>query len=149
MTTLNKTLDELKFEFSDMTGFLQDAFSTGEESLTSIKNNINKTNKRLRLAKLQNITGPNGIDGMTTKFSEAQNVLMKKSASEIATDPAVAPSKLEVYDNTLPFGLPAAITSVNENLRDVKEKTWDNFSNFYGKIFRKVGKAEFEEMIKI
>ena len=148
MTTLNKTLDELKFEFSDMTGFLQDAFSTGEESLTSIKNNINKTNKRLRLAKLQNITGPNGINGMTTKFSEAQNVLMKKSASEIATDPAVAPSKLEVYDNTLPFGLPAAITGVNENLRDVKEKTWDNFSNFYGKIFRKVGKAEFEEMIR-
>ena len=148
MTTLNKTLDELKFEFSGMTGFLQDAFSTGEESLTSIKNNINKTNKRLRLAKLQNITGPNGIDGMTTKFSDAQNVLMKKSSSEIAVDPALAPSKLAIYDNTLPFGLPPAITGVNEQLRDVKEKTWDNFSNFYGKIFRKIGKAEFEEMIR-
>jgi hypothetical protein len=148
MTTLDKTLDELKFEFSDMTGFLQDAFSTEEKSLTSIKNNINQTNKRRRLAKFQNITGLNGIDGMTTKFSEAQNVLMKKTASEITTDPAVAPSKLAVYDNTLPFGLPAAITGVNEQLRDVKEKTWDNFSNFYGKIFRKVGKAEFEEMIR-
>lgn len=147
MTTLNKTLEELKFEFSDMTGFLQDAFSTGEESLTSIKNNLNRTNRRLRLAKFQNITGPNGIDGMTTKFSEAQNVLMKKTSSEIAANTAVAPSKLEVYDNTLPFGIPAA-GGVNEQLRDVKEKTWDNFSNFYGKIFRKVGKAEFEEMIR-
>jgi hypothetical protein len=148
MTTLNKTLDELKFEFSDMTGFLQDAFSTEEKSLTSIKNNVNQTNKRRRLAKLQNITGRNGIDGMTTKFSEAQNVLMKKTASEIATDPAVALSKLEVYDNTLPYGLPPVIAGVNEELREVKEKTWDNFSNFYGKIFRKVGKAEFEEMIR-
>lgn len=150
MTTidLNKTLDELKFEFSDMTGFLQDAFSTGEESLTSIKNNINKSNKRSRLAKFQNIIGPNGIDGMTTNFSEAQNLLSKKSSSEIASNTAVAgTSKLAVYDNSLPFGLPAA-GGINENLRDVKEKTWDNFSNYYGKIFRKIAKVDFEEMIK-
>lgn len=147
MTTidLNKTLDELKFEFSDMTGFLHDAFSTGEESLTSIKNNINKSNKRSRLTKFQNITGVNGIDGMTTKFSEAQNVLFYKTPSEIAANTAVAPSKLEVYDNTLPYGLPAA--GVNEELRNVKEKTWDNFSNYYGKIFRKIAKGDFEAMI--
>ena len=138
MTTidLNKTLDELKFEFSDMTGFLQDAFSTtSEESLTSIKNNINKSNKRSRLEKFQNIIGPNGIDGMTTKFSEAQNLLSKKSSSEIASNTVVVgTSKLAVYDNSLPFGLPAA-GSINEQLKDVKEKTWDNFSNYYGKIF--------------
>lgn len=147
MTTLNKTLEELKFEFSDMTGFLHDAFSTGDESLTSIKNNINKSNKRSRLTKFQNITGPNGIDGMTTKFSEAQNVLMKKTPSEIAANTAVAgTSKLAVYDNTLPYGLPAA-GGVNEELRNVKEKTWDNFSSYYGKIFRKIAKGDFEAMI--
>ena len=150
MTTidLNKTLDELKFEFSDMTGFLQDAFSREEKSLTSIKNNVNQTNKRRRLAKFQNITGPNGIDGMTTKFSEAQNVLMKKTASEITMDPAAPPSKLEVYDNTLPFGLPPVIAGVNEELREVKEKTWDNFSSYYGKIFSKIGNDDFDAMIK-
>lgn len=150
MTTidLNKTLEELKFEFSDMTGFLHDAFSTGEESLTSIKNNINKSNKRSRLTKFQNITGVNGIDGMTTKFSEAQNVLFYKTPSEISSNTAVAgTSKLAVYDNTLPFGLPHVIAGVNEELRDVKEKTWDNFSNYYGKIFRKIAKGDFEEMI--
>ncbi len=150
MTTidLNKTLEELKFEFSNITGFLQDAFSTGEESLTSIKNNINKTNKKNRLEKFKNMTGPNGIDTMTTKFSEAQNVLFYKTSSEIASNAAGAgTSKLAVYDNTLPFGIPAA-GGVNEQLRDVKEKTWDNFSSYYGKIFQKIAKGDFEAMIK-
>ena len=152
MTTidLNKTLEELKIEFSNITGFLQDAFSTEEESLTSIKNNINKTNKKSRLDKFKNMTGPNGINGMTTKFSEAQNVLFYKTSSEIASNTAAAgTSKLAVYDNTLPFGIPAAAAGVvNEQLRDVKEKTWDNFSSYYGKIFRKIAKGDFEEMIK-
>lgn len=150
MTTidLNKTLEELKFEFSNITGFLQDAFSTEEESLTSIKNNINKTNKKSRLDKFKNMTGPNGIDKMTTKFSEAQNVLFYKTSSEIASNTAAAgTSKLAVYDNTLPFGIPAT-GGVNEELRDVKEKKWDNFSSYYGKIFRKIAKGDFEEMIK-
>ena len=45
MTTLNKTLEDLKFEFSDINGILRDAFSSKEALTLSILNNRNKQAK--------------------------------------------------------------------------------------------------------
>lgn len=144
MTTLNKTLEELTFEFSDINGILRDAFSSKEALTSSILNN---QNKQAKLTKLANIDNPaSGINAMKTKFAEAENDLLKKGSSAIASNLANAASKLAPYNNYLPVGT-ARTTDVNDELYAVGEKTWDNFSTYLGKIFQKVGKNEFEVMM--
>jgi len=144
MTTLNKTLDELKFEFSDINGILRDAFSSKEALISSILNNRNKTSKIAKLAHIDNATS--GINAMKIKFAEAENELLKKGSSAIASNLANANSKLAPYNNYLPVGT-SGTNVINDELRAVGEKTWDNFSTYLGKIFQKVGKNEFEAMM--
>ena len=143
MTTLNKTLEDLKFEFSDINGILRDAFSSKEALTLSILNNRNKQAKIAKLANIDNATS--GINAMKTKFAEAENDLLKKGSSVIASNLANATSKLAPYNNYLPVGT-SAVGVVNDELHAVGEKTWDIFSNYLGKIFQKVGKNEFEMM---
>ena len=139
MTTLNKTLEELKFEFSGMGGILHDAFSVEGNKLSSIKNSSN-TNSRKR--RYDNIKGADrGVDTMTNKFKEAENELLKKSSAQIISAPTgAANDPLATYQNTLPYGFPAG--GVNEELYGVDEKIWSQFSKDMGKIFQKVGKQE-------
>lgn len=144
MTTLNKTLDELKFEFSGIGGFLHDSFSVEGNKLSSIQNRSN-TNSRKR--RYDNITGPNGVEGMTTKFSEAENELLKKSSVQIISAPIVGnplPS-LAPYQNNLPYGVRAG-GGVNEELYAVHENVWTQFSKDMGKIFQKIGKEQLNAM---
>ena len=107
MTTLNKTLEELTFEFSGIGGILHDAFSSTENSVSTIKNNSNINQRKRRYA---NISGPNGVEGMTTKFSEAENELLKKSSAQIISAPIVGNPlpPLAPYQNNLPYGVSAA-----------------------------------------
>ena len=60
MTTLNKTLEELKFEFSDINGRIDDALSIGKVSISSIVNNSNKTKKQNKYVNIE----------ITKKFSK-------------------------------------------------------------------------------
>ena len=55
MTTLNKTLEELKIEFSGIGGILHDSFSLTGNSVSSIKNNsnINQRKRRKGILKLK------------------------------------------------------------------------------------------------
>ena len=140
MTTLNKTLEELKFEFSGIGGILHDAFSKDGNKLSSIQNRSNKNSRKRRY---DNITGPTGVDTMANKFKEAENELLKKSSAQIISAPTAAVgvnNPLATYQNTLPYGFPAG--GVNEELYGVDEKIWSQFSKDMGKIFQKVGKQE-------
>ena len=141
MTTLNKTLEELTFEFSGIGGILHDAFSSTENSVSTIKNNSNINQRKRRYA---NISGPNGVEGMTTKFSEAENELLKKSSAQIISAPIVG-NPLAPYQNNLPYGVPAA-GDVNQELHAVSEKSWTQFSKDMGKIFQKIGKDQLNAM---
>ena len=144
MTTLNKTLEELTFEFSGIGGILHDAFSSTENSVSTIKNNSNINQRKRRY---DNISGPNGIEGMTTKFSEAENELLKKSSVQIISAPIVGnpPPSLAPYQNNLPYGV-SATGGVNQELYAVSEKSWTQFSKDMGKIFQKVGKDQLNVM---
>ncbi len=139
MTTLNKTLDELKFEFSGIGGILHDAFSVEGNKLSSIKNSSNKNSRKRRY---DNIKGANGVDTMTDKFKEAENELLKKSSAQIISAPTGgANDPLTKYQNNLPYGVSAA-GGVNEELYAVNENVWAQFSKDMGKIFQKVGKQD-------
>ena len=142
MTTLNKNLEELKFEFSGFGGILHDAFSSTENSVSSIKNNSNINQRKRRNA---NISGPNGIEGMTTKFSEAENELLKKSSSQIVSATTATVPQLDSYQNNLPYGI-QVVGNVNQELYAVSEKSWGQFSKDMGKIFQKVGKEQLNAM---
>jgi hypothetical protein len=142
MTTLNKKLDELIFEFSDINGILHDAFSLGTgKSVSSIKNNSNTTRRKQRYNNIENITG--GINVMQTKFSEAENELLNKSAAQIVS--ARPNTHLDTYQNNLPYGVPAG-NQVNYELYAVGENTWEQFSKDMGKIFKKIGKEQLNVM---
>lgn len=147
MTTLNKTLEDLKFEFSDISGRIDDAFSIGKVSISSIVNNSNKTKKKNKYVNIDNATS--GVQIMQKKFAEAENELLKKSSSQIASANITNATKpLYPYQNNLPFGVPSPNPSnVNEELYSVKEKTWEDFSKTMGKIFQKIGKAELDSML--
>ena len=147
MTTLNKTLEELKFEFSDINGRIDDAFSIGKVSISSIVNNSNKTKKQNKYVNIDNTTS--GVQITQKKFAEAENELLKKSSSQIASANITNATKpLYPYQNNLPFGVPSPNPShVNEELYAVKEKTWEDFSKNMGKIFQKIGKEEVDSML--
>ena len=147
MTTLNKNLEDLKFEFSDISGRIDDAFSIGKVSISSIVNNSNKTKKKNKYVNIDNATS--GVQITQKKFAEAENELLKKSSSQIASANITNATKpLYPYQNNLPFGVPSPNPShVNEGLYDVKEKTWEDFSKTMGKIFQKIGKAELDSML--
>lgn len=147
MTTLNKTLEELKFEFSDMSGRIDDAFSIGKVSISSIVNNSNKTKKQNKYVNIDNTTS--GVQITQKKFAEAENELLNKSSMQIASANITNATKpLYPYQNYLPFGVPSPNPShVNEELYAVKEKTWEDFSKSMGKIFQKIGKAEVDSML--
>lgn len=142
MTTLNKTLDELKFEFSGIGGILHDAFSSTDNSISTIKNNSNINQRKRRYA---NISGTTGVEGMTTKFSEAENELLKKSSAQIVSATTATVPQLDPYQNNLPYGVTAA-AGVNQELYAVSEKSWTQFSKDMGKIFQKVGKDQLNVM---
>jgi len=141
MTTLNKTLQELIFEFSDINGILHDAFSLTGKSVSSIKNNSNIGAKKRRYDNIENTTC--GINVMQTKFSEAENELLKKSSAQIVS--AQPNTILDTYQNNLPYGVPA-VNQVNDELYGVGENTWEQFSKDMGKIFKKVGKEQLNAM---
>ena len=147
MTTLNKNLEDLKFEFSDISGRIDDAFSIGKVSISSIVNNSNKTKKKNKYVNIDNATS--GVQITQKKFAEAENELLKKSSSQIASANITNATKpLYPYQNNLPFGVPSPNPShVNEELYSVKEKTWEDFSKTMGKIFQKIGKAELDSML--
>jgi hypothetical protein len=149
MTTidLNKTLEELKFEFSDINGRIDDAFSIGKVSISSIVNNSNKTKKKNKYVNIDNATS--GVQITQKKFAEAENELLNKSSMQIASANITNATKpLYPYQNYLPFGVPDPNpTHVNEELYAVKEKTWEYFSKNMGKIFQKIGKAEVDSML--
>ena len=140
MTTLNKTLVELKFEFSGIGGILHDAFSVEGNKLSSIQNRSN-TNSRKR--RYDNITGSNGVDTMSTKFKEAENELLSKSSAQIISAPTARNPlpPLAKYQNNLPYGV-SATGGVNQELYAVHENVWAQFSKDMGKIFQKIGKQE-------
>ena len=142
MTTLNKTLEELTFEFSGIGGILHDAFSSTDNSISTIKNNSNINQRKRRYA---NISGTTGVEGMTTKFSEAENELLKKSSAQIVSATTATVPQLDPYQNNLPYGVPAA-GGVNQELYAVSEKSWTQFSKDMGKIFQKVGKNQLNVM---
>jgi hypothetical protein len=142
-TTLNKTLDELKFDFSDINGILHDAFSlSGVNSVSSIKNNSNITRRKRRYDNIENTTG--GINVMQTKLSEAENELLKKSSAQIVSATSATTPQLDTYQNNLPYGV--AGNQVNDELYAVGENTWGQFSKDMGKIFKKVGKEQLNAM---
>ena len=144
MTTLNKTLEELQFEFSGINGILHDAFSlSGVNSVSSIKNNSNTTSRKRRYDNIDNIAG--GINVMQTKFSEAENELLKKSSAQILSATSATTPQLDTYQNNLPYGVPAG-NQVNQELYAVGENTWGQFSKDMGKIFKKVGKEQLNTM---
>jgi len=147
MTTLNNTLENLKLEFSDINGRIDDAFSIGKVSISSIVNNSNKTKKQNKYVNIDNTTS--GVQITQKKFAEAENELLKKSSSQIASANITNDTKpLYPYQNYLPFGVPSPNPShVNEELYAVKEKTWEDFSKTMGKIFQKIGKAEVDSML--
>ena len=146
MTTLNKTLDELKFEFSDIGGRIDDSFSIGKVSISSIVNNSNKTKKKNKYVNIDNVTS--GVQITQKKFAEAENELLKKSSAQIVSSTTATVPQLDPYQNYLPFGVPNPNPAhVNEELYAVKEKTWDDFSKTMGKIFQKIGKAEVDSMV--
>ena len=147
MTTLNNTLENLKLEFSDINGRIDDAFSIGKVSISSIVNNSNKTKKKNKYVNIDNTTS--GVQITQKKFAEAENELLKKSSSQIASANITNDTKpLYPYQNNLPFGVPSPNPShVNEELYAVKEKTWEEFSKTMGKIFQKIGKAEVDSML--
>jgi len=147
MTTLNNTLENLKLEFSDINGRIDDAFSIGKVSISSIVNNSNKTKKKNKYVNIDNTTS--GVQITQKKFAEAENELLKKSSSQIASANITNDTKpLYPYQNNLPFGVPSPNPShVNEELYAVKEKTWNDFSKTMGKIFQKIGKAEVDSML--
>lgn len=139
MTTLNKSLEELQFEFSGIGGILHDSFSLTGNSVSSIKNNSNINQRKRRN------TNIDGIKVMQTKFSEAENELIKKSSAQIVSaTPATIP-QLNTYQNNLPYGVPAG-NQVNQELYAVDEKTWGQFSKDMGKIFKKIGKEQLNAM---
>lgn len=139
MTTLNKTLDELKFEFSGIGGILHDSFSLTGNSLSSIKNNANINQRKRRNANID------GIKIMQTKFSEAENELIKKSSAQIVSATQATIPQLNTYQNNIPYGVPAG-NQVNQELYAVDEKTWGQFSKDMGKIFKKIGKEQLNAM---
>jgi hypothetical protein len=140
MTTLNKTLEELKFEFSGIGGILHDAFSVEGNKLSSIKNSSNTNSRKRRYDNIKGADG--GVDTMTNKFKEAENELLKKSSAQIISAPTgAANDPLAKYQNNLPYGVSAA-GGVNQELYAVHENVWAQFSKDMGKIFQKVGKQE-------
>jgi hypothetical protein len=140
MTTLNKTLEELKFEFSGIGGILHDAFSVEGNKLSSIKNSSNTNSRKRRYDNIKGADG--GVDTMTNKFKEAENELLKKSSAQIISAPTgAANDPLAKYQNNLPYGVSAA-GGVNQELYAVHENTWAQFSKDMGKIFQKVGKQD-------
>ena len=139
MTTLNKTLEELKIEFSGIGGILHDSFSLTGNSVSSIKNNSNINQRKSRNANID------GIKGMQTKFSEAENELIKKSSAQIVSATQATIPQLNTYQNNIPYGVPAG-NQVNQELYAVDEKTWGQFSKDMGKIFKKIGKEQLNAM---
>ena len=146
MTTLNEQIDEVEIMFKGLRR-LTDAFSE-TDTVLAIKNAINNKTVMTSLKKKYEYVDDKTKDGSVEhmiyeKFIKAEETILTGSSSELTKVPT--PSTLDVYENTLPYGV-AGPNRINTELYKVDETNWVNFSKYFTRIFATIAKSEIEEL---